>query len=170
MHSAAVYYLCLFVLLLAMLASWGATLFALPGNWAIVLSAVALPFCFRQATVAVCAGPPWRIAAVTGGRGRSHRAGRRSRGTRRPAPAAARPFSRCGHHRRQHPGGDGQHPGPHRRTDHRSTRRRSTRRLCRRISGRDSHRPQTSRKAWPPAKADSWAGSWERLANSASAP
>jgi len=35
-HSVAVYYLCLLVLVLAMAAAWFATLFALPGNWLIV--------------------------------------------------------------------------------------------------------------------------------------
>jgi uncharacterized protein len=36
MHSLVVYYICLIVLVLAMVAAWAATLFALPGNWAIV--------------------------------------------------------------------------------------------------------------------------------------
>ena len=40
MHSVAVYYLCLFLLLLAMSGAWAATLFALPGNWLIVGLAV----------------------------------------------------------------------------------------------------------------------------------
>ncbi len=36
MHSVFLYYLCLVLLVLAMSAAWGATLFALPGNWVIV--------------------------------------------------------------------------------------------------------------------------------------
>jgi uncharacterized protein len=36
MHSVFIYYLCLVLLVLAMCAAWGATLFALPGNWGIV--------------------------------------------------------------------------------------------------------------------------------------
>ena len=44
-----------------MAAAWGATLFALPGNWVIVGWPPCLPSSFRRERSAVCAGAPWGL-------------------------------------------------------------------------------------------------------------
>ncbi len=64
MHSVVVYYICLLLLVLAMAAAWVATLFALPGNWAIVVLAVLFALLFpageyrglRWSAVGIAAG------------------------------------------------------------------------------------------------------------------
>ena len=159
MHSAAVYYLCLFVLLLAMLASWGATLFALPGNWGIVLSAVVFAFLFpasdgrgsRWTAVAIAAvlAVVGEIIELAAGAAGARRAGasRRSAVFAPWAPSSAASWARWSAFRS---------PSWGRLSEHSAAERR---RLCRRISGRDSHRPrppakrgrrQRRRAHWPP--------------------
>jgi hypothetical protein len=63
-HTFAVYYFCLCLLVLTMAAAWVATLFALPGNWAIVGLAAVFAFFFpagedrglRWSAVGIAAG------------------------------------------------------------------------------------------------------------------
>ena len=92
MHSVFIYYLCLVLLVLAMSAAWGATLFALPGNWGIVGLAAVFAVLFpagadhglRWSAVGIAAG----LALV--GEVIEFPPGRQGPGG--PAPVAARPI------------------------------------------------------------------------------